>query len=245
MISQDGRTISFEELHHHLLKDVYYGVESSATDAIVGEIHRQHQQDERYQGFFARFAVLPSKADKQRQLVYLWCSLMGLPAYRRGKPLEPAPYSFLENWIEDFQIRLNELRKFLRKHAWPLPVALFPEAADTTRRKVELDEAEYQRAFEQFVTTLPKLQSDLAEVEAIVPTSMTERRQKQAELERLQREVAAVHHGKTHDEAPEERRQRLRALFKQEEARNPRGALQRVANQEGITRQTLRAILDR
>lgn len=47
------------------------------------------------------------------------------------------------------------------------------------------------------------------------------------------------------EETPAQRRERLLALFNEEKNRNPSGALNRTAKQEGVSRQTLSAILDR
>ena len=45
-------------------------------------------------------------------------------------------------------------------------------------------------------------------------------------------------------ESPKQRKQRLEALYKEEEQKGP-GAQKRTAEREGIARQTLKGILDR
>jgi len=39
--------ISFEELHHFMMLDVFYGVESKATDSIINSIYREYPENPR------------------------------------------------------------------------------------------------------------------------------------------------------------------------------------------------------
>ncbi len=243
-----GITVMFDKLHSHLNLDPYYGLLSTATEAIISGIYRDNAGTILYPQFRRRFSLLPCKGDKQRELIYLWCGLMGLPTYRGGSPLDWQWEDFLENWTQDFQLRLDELKDFLRQHSWPLPSAHFPNEVDNTDRKVALDEEEFDRAFHDFTVLLPQLKEELAEIKRIQPESMEARQQKKIEIEKIERRVAAINDGnyKDYQETPGERLLRLEFWF-QEEGRlgGERGALKRTAEREGIARQTLSKILNR
>lgn len=137
---QDKATITFEELDHYLTLDPFYGRESTATEAIISDIYQENSENTRYSQFASKFTRLPVSDDRHRHLIYLWCGLMGLPAYRDGAVLNWQWKDFLKNWGQDFDIRLSELKGFLRQHSWPLPKDYFPEEPDNTEKKVALEE---------------------------------------------------------------------------------------------------------
>lgn len=175
--------------------DPYYGVESAATQSIVNGIYRKQEGIKQYQEFINRFVLLPCKSDQQRHLGYLWCGMMGLQPYRKGSPLNWRWRDLLENWTQDFEIRLDELKKLLRHHSYPLPVYFFSDEKDNTERKVELEEAEFDRAFHDFSIVLPQLKADLAELKGIQPNSMKERQQKKDEIKRIEQQIKAIESG--------------------------------------------------
>lgn len=248
MNKQHAKTITFEQLHHFMMLDPYYHVKASATESIINSIYRANADNPLYRSFKNRFSVLPCKKDHQRHLIYLWCGMMGLPSYRDGTALNWGWKGFLDNWTQDFDIRLSELQDFLRQHSWPLPSTFFPDDADNTKNKVAQSGEEYDRAWDDFVIQLPKLEEELAELQKIQPESMKALEKKNSEIAKIEREIQNIYAGdnKIKDETPEERKQRLKAWFEQEvNSRGLRGAITRTAKREGITRQTLSTILKR
>lgn len=239
--------IRFEELHYFVMLDPFYGVESAATESIINSIYRDNLVNPPFQRFSRRFSLLPCKTDKQRHLIYLWCGLMGLPAYRNNQPLGWQREEFLDHWTEDFDLRLDEVKEFLRKHSWPLPTWSYPDEVDNTERKIALDEAEFEAAFHDISVVLPQLEADLAEVKAIQPESMVALQQKREEVNELERRITAIKNGhhSNDNETSAERKKRLEDWYKEEERNCKRGALQRTAQREGIARQTLSNILRR
>lgn len=206
---QNKCTITFGELHHYMMLDPFYGVESSATDSIINGIYLENTGNARYNQFENHFTSSPCKNDQHRYLIYLWCGLMGLPAYRDSALLNWQWNDFLENWTQDFEIRLDELRDFLRQHLWPLPAAFFPSEVDNTERKVALDEAEFVRTFHEITSVLPLLEDKLEELKKIPPESMKARQQKKIEIENIEQQIAAINPGnnKNDQELPSERNQ--------------------------------------
>ncbi|MBA1447079.1 MAG: hypothetical protein M3H12_17655 [Chromatiales bacterium] len=98
----------------------------------------------------------------------------------------------IEQHVQGLEIKLDELRDFLRQHSWPLPSGLFPNEVDCTYRKVTLDKEEYDRAFREAIEVLPKLKKNLEELERIQPASMEERREKQMELDRITLQIDSI-----------------------------------------------------
>lgn len=86
--------------------------------------------------------------------------------------------------------------------------------------------------------------------EAIPTPTATDLDIQESRLESLQRKYEAMSHEdgerypKAENESPEQRKQRLEAWYKEEKLKGP-GAQYRTAEREGITRQTLKEILDR
>jgi len=240
--------ITFDEFHHCMMLDPYYGVESIATNSIIASLYRKHVDSVMYRQFEKKFSLLPCKDDRQRHLIYLWCGLMELSVYREGDAIDWQWQDFLENWTQDFDIQRVELKHFLRQHLLPLPVALFGEETDNTKRKITLDEEEYSRAFDDFTIKIPQLEADLEELKKIQPESMEARQQKKIEIENIERQIENIYSGnhKDDNETPTQRRQRLKKWYQEEiRLRGRQGSLNRTAKREGITRQTLSIILKR
>lgn len=185
-------TISFSELHHTMTLDPFYEVESVATESVINSIYHENSGNPYFEQFKHRFSLLPCKADKQRHLIYLWCGLMGLPGYTENQVLDWQREEFLDHWTEGFDLRLNEIKEFLRKHRWPLPSRLFPNEVDNSERKLALDEAMYEAAFHDFTVVLPQLKKDLAELLAIQPESMDARQRKKDEIEQIKRRIEVI-----------------------------------------------------
>ncbi len=243
-----GTTITFNELHHYMQLDPFYGYNSVAVLSIINDLYNGNAANDLFQKFEKRFSRLPCKADQVRHLIYYWCGLMGLPTYQNGKPSNWKREDFLDHWTIGFDLNIDELKQFLRANNWPLPVNIFPNELDNTERKLALDEEEFRTAFHDFTVVLPQLKMDLAELIKTPPESMEARQQKIKETEELERRIDAIINGDKIDteESPDERKQRLKIMFEEEQAlRGERGALTRAAKREGIARQTFSGILNR
>jgi hypothetical protein len=234
----------FSELHHFLMTDPYYGVDSAAAESIVNNIYQNNSSNVLFQGFRDKFSQSPCKADTQMQLIYLWCGFLGLPTYSGDQILRREAVEFLINWADDFDLRVDEIKLFLRKYKMPLPSNLFPDDMDNTERKLALDEVTYEAAFHDFAVVLPKLKKDLLELENILPESIAARKEKKSEIDSLKIQIDAISNGKDDHEAPADRKQRLKEWLKEEQSsRGDRGAIVRTAKREGISRQRLGQIL--
>ncbi|MEJ1382030.1 MAG: hypothetical protein RPU52_06270 [Candidatus Sedimenticola sp. (ex Thyasira tokunagai)] len=237
--------ISFKELHHHLMLDPYYGLESPATEAIINRAYRDNAESALYQQFSNRFYLVPCKTDKQRHLIYLWCGLMGLPAYREDSPLGWQREEFLEHWTEDFDLKLDEIRKFLRKYKWPLPTCIFPDDADNTERRVALGKAEYDAAFHDFTVELPILEDELAGIKKNHPKSIEELQQKKDLIDEINRQITAIKCGDAiyGKETPIEKELRIEAMIEEETIkRGKHGAQSRVSKRIDLSPQRVSQI---
>ncbi|MCP5408346.1 MAG: hypothetical protein H6963_03490 [Chromatiaceae bacterium] len=191
--------ISLAKLNYYMMTDPFYGKESTAIESIIDNIYRNNAGTDLFQQFRRRFSRLPCKADNQRHLIYIWCGLLGLPAYRNDALLNWQREDFLDHWKEDFDLRLNEIKLFLRKHALPLPTRFFPYEVDNTERKLALSNVEFEKAFHDFTVLLPQLEKELAEIDTIQPESMKARQEKKAEKARIEQQIAVI---KGHSPSP-------------------------------------------
>lgn len=230
-----------------MVQDPYYGINFSITKSIIDETYDKNSTNIMYLHFKNRCSSIPSKGDYTRELIYLWCGLCGLQTYRNEKLFQWDWETNLDNWSEDFEIQLNELKTFLRKNLLPLPMDFFPDEPDNTKRKIEMDEEEFNRAFESFAVELPKLEENLKELQKIQPENMAAREQKKNEIQSIELEIEAIRTGnKSIQESPEQRRKRLVNWYQEEkELLGERGAKTRTAKREGISRQTLSDILNK
>jgi hypothetical protein len=185
----------FSELHHFLMTDPYYGVDSAAAESILNGIYQKNSGNALFQNFRRRFSLLPCKDDIHKQLIYLWCGFMDLPSYSGNQVLNRQSVEYLDHWTDDFNLHLDELREFLRRQKLPLPSYLFPDAVDNTERKLALDKVTYEAAFHDFTIVLPQLEKDLAEVVAIQPESMEARQQKKDAIEKIKKNIEVIING--------------------------------------------------
>ena len=183
--------IKFDELHHYMTIDPYYGVDSAATESIIRGIYRESAND-LLSVYRQNYSLKPFKSDVVRELIYLWCGFMGLPAYQNGGALHWKKFDFLDNWKESFQIKILELKDFLRKHQWPLPSKIFPEEVDSTERKILLDDKEYKKAFDDFSIKLPTLRLQLQELQQIQPESIEAYSKKNSEIEQIKQQIESI-----------------------------------------------------
>jgi hypothetical protein len=244
---QSPLRIRARELETYLRLDPFYGIESARPEATIEEIYSDNVSNPRFQNFRRRYLQIPYKNQNQHHLIRLWCSLMGLPAYRDSQTLRWGPKEFLDHWSADFDLKSEETKDFLRNHGWPLPTLLFLNEIDNTHRKLALDEATYDAAVHVYLDVLPKLQAELISLKAIQPESMEARQNLKNETLSIERRIEQALKREVfgRPETPIERRQRLKRWFAEEEAKNPIGPQKRTAEREGISRQTLSAILKR
>jgi len=188
-------SISFNELHHYMQLDPFYGMDPTITLSIVNDLHNKHSGNDLIQRFDNRFSRLPCKGDHVRHLIYFWCGFMQLPAYLNGSRINWQREDFIDNWTKNFDLNLDELKSFLRANNWPLPVMIFPNEMDNTQNKVSLDKAEYERIFNDFADKLPKLVAELAELKEIQPANMKERQLKKDEITNLEKQIDEIRFG--------------------------------------------------
>jgi len=229
--------ISFEELHHFMMLDVFYGVESKATDSIINSIYREYPENPLFKNFSRRFYLLPCKEDNLRHLLYLWCGFLGLPTYREKQLLQWNRDDYLDHWTEDFELSPDDIKTFLRKRSWPLPIFLFPDELDNTERKVANDKNEYEKTFHDFAVVIPLLKKELEELRSISPENMSMLFLKREGVIKLERRIKAIEEGGSQNmaELPEERKARLESWFDEERRVNERGALKRTAERGSLT----------
>lgn len=187
--------VDFWELRRCLMLDPLYGDETNATPpmfnaatpAMINGIYRDNQRDVRYTRFDGAFSWTPPiKEDRYRELICLWC-LMGLPNYQHNQRLDWRPEEFAERWSEDFDIQLDELKAFLRRHKWPLPIAFFPSEPDNSEAKLNIEQAEFSEGWDK-LQELAKLESQIADWGSKTAKTVTEELRKEARLKRLRRQ---------------------------------------------------------
>lgn len=242
--TQNIDLISFTDLHHILNLDLFYGLQSAATDAFIADFYRNSINKTERLSFRFHFDCIPCKGKKQLEMIYLWCGFLGLPTYHNGEEFKLNSDVLLKNWEQDFYIKLDHLKTFLRENDLPLPSALFPNDSDTTDIRSEAEEEGKNKAFFEFNVVIPELEKDLEELKCIKPDSMQDRRDKQIEIKAIEEKIEKIKNdGLTIKETPIQRRERLKSWLKEEDLKNHRGAKQRTAKREGITRQRLSQII--
>jgi hypothetical protein len=189
-------SISFRELLEVLNLDVFYGLRSSATNSIVGDFYRAKPSNTTYLGFRRHFASIPCKGDIQRELIYIWCGFLGLPAYQNKSVLELDGDILIRNWQQNFVINLAELKNFLRQNTWPLPSALYPDEDDKTDVRVVREVEGFSHGFYDFSVRLPKLRKDLDELDKIQPESMEAHQNKKNQIHQIERQIDSILTGK-------------------------------------------------
>jgi|GEM_PF-5612432 len=242
-VGKHPRFIRYHELLHFMIIDPFYGHDAEATNFLIRSIYKEHAHDPRFRNFRDGFSLKPCKSEAQQHLIYIWCALMGLPAYRDGKLLAWSANDFLSNWTADFDLNRTELQGFLRQHELPLPTYYFPDEIDNTERKVALDDETYAQA-NDFAVELPRLENKLDELESCRPETWQDKKERDEAIAEVQQQIQVIKSGGSNDETPDQRKQRLESwLAEEKRLRGERGALTRTAEREGIKRQTLSAIL--
>jgi septal ring factor EnvC (AmiA/AmiB activator) len=117
---------------------------------------------------------------------------------------------------------------------------------DIQKSPTELDQRLFRLPFE-----IRDLEKKRQVWNALTCTTASELAARDKKLNRLKsqieelKKISTVRRGRSKAELPEDRRTRLCYWFEEEKKAKPWGALQRVADMEGVSRQTLRKILDR
>ena len=120
---------------------------------------------------------------------------MGLPYTRDGHSIENQEIDILKNWLEEFEIKLEDLKVFLRKNNWPLPVNTFDDEADNTRNKISLSDKEFEKLVRNQVELLPILERRLKELNAIQPESMAADGKKKQEILKVEKDIQIIKKG--------------------------------------------------
>jgi len=224
-IEQQER-ISFEKLHSILQTDVFYGVrapfiphstpsrnceltesgedpsESIETASIISTIYGEYPTNPIFISFNIDYGWLPCSGDLQRHLVFIWCGLLGLKYQRDGRtPSEPGA-DLLKNWMRDFDIGKQDLKLFLRKHSWPLPVHFFWSEPDNTKNKVEKRPNIYRRFCYLQLEELPRLKGRLRDLNDMSPKTLIELKAKQQEQLELEKRIQIIERGCDPDKKP-------------------------------------------
>ena len=187
--------IKFNELHQYMTIDPFYGVvDSVATEVIVRHIYRDNRSNLLLE-FRNEYSLKHFKSDRVRELIYLWCGFLGLPAYKNGKPLTWQWGDFLEHWAENFQIDIAELREFLEKNSYHLPSAIYPGGVNSTERQKLLEIAGFGQSFDNWTVTLPKHEEELGEIQNSSPETWQDRKEKKAEEDEYKRKIDFIKKG--------------------------------------------------
>ena len=173
-------------------KTVYFEIRSEYVEPILKSIYEWHPSK---QYFETAFNLLPCKSDRLRFLVYTWCGPLGLPYTRDGHSIENQEIDILKNWLEEFEIKLEDLKVFLRKNNWPLPVNTFDDEADNTRNKISLSDKEFEKLVRNQVELLPILERRLKELNAIQPESMAADGKKKQEILKVEKDIQIIKKG--------------------------------------------------
>lgn len=236
--------ISFTDLHQVLNLDLFFGLQSGATDSYIGEFYREKPRKTEHLSFRFYFDSIPCKGHKQLEMIYLWCGFLGLPAYHDDIEFNLNNEVLSKLWEKDFYIKLDNLKTFLRHNDLPLPSALFPKESDSTDERIAFEQKGFNQAFYEFDIVLPALESELEELKSIQPESMEAYEKKQAAIKEKTDEIEKIKKGDSKlSETPSERKERLERWLKEETIKRSSGALKRTADREGISRQRLSQIL--
>ena len=190
LVNQD-KSINGERLERQdwSAKAVFFEIRSEYVEPFLKSIYEEHPSKQYFETAFNR---LPCKSDRLRFLVYTWCGPLGLPYTRDGHSIENQEIDILKNWSKEFEIKLEDLKVFLRKNSWPLPVKCFEDEPDNTERKVDLSDKEFQKAYLLQIELAPKLQQQLEELKNIQPGSLDEQELKLKEITKLENQIKAI-----------------------------------------------------
>lgn len=171
--SDNTSIISFNDLHHALRADPLYGeIISAATECILRDIYADNDGNVSFEEFKRRYSLFESfNKEPQRELIYIWCGLLGLSTFTNDN-------KYIWQWGDifqvdsvNFQIKLDDLKLFMRRHSYSLPYKLFPHETDNSKKKAELDEKEnFLACIESDEAELKSKKEKLEKFKQIKPT---------------------------------------------------------------------------
>jgi hypothetical protein len=170
-------------------KAVFFEIRSEYVEPILKSIYEGHPSK---QYFETAFNLLPCKSDRLRFLVYTWCGPLGLPYTRDGHSIENQEIDILKNWSKEFEIKLEDLKVFLRNNNWPLPVRIFGGEPDNTQKKVDLTDQQFQLSYDLKVVLLTKIQKELQELNNIQSASIDELERKTKKVDQHETRIQAI-----------------------------------------------------
>jgi len=184
--------IPLNELHKYIQQDPYYGVTSAATPAIIGNIYEKNKDNDAYKKFSFEFSSRHEDTDTQLHLIYLWIILLGLPSYKNDNLVIFDVDNFLDNSPKDLKIKLTEFKTFLSRYSWPLVASLFPLESSNTQQAVANSEKEFEDAFHEITTILPKLEDELSELQNVPPENMEKWELKKIQIARIENKISNI-----------------------------------------------------
>ena len=199
MDTKDQQYISLEDLNEILQLDVYY---RCATDSLISAIYDAQPTNPTFIRFRSTFTGLACSGHAQRHLIFIWCGLLELKYLRNGKFPQKPNLDVLDNWMRDIDIGEQDLKSFLRKNAWPLPVNIFCSEPDNTKNKVEKSSKIYRRYCYLQLEELPRLERRLRDLNNISPETMIKLKEKEQQQSELEKRIEIVKEGRDPDKKP-------------------------------------------
>lgn len=163
-----------------------YQADSERIEFILKQIYTAEPKRRVFRDAFGR---LPCKGNQLLLLIFSWCGPLGLHYSRKGQSPENQESDLLKNWSKEFQIQLEDMKEFLRKNSWPLPVNIFENEPDNTQKKVNLSNKAYEKLVRKRLVLIPQLKQQLKEVSAIPAESMSAHEKKQQEVTKLNQQI--------------------------------------------------------
>ena len=137
------------------LKQTDYEAPITNAHRLVSKIYTDFHHIEQVQEARRTFRGKWFGDDIHRELIYLWCSFLGLPAYRDDRCLDWNWQDYIQHWDTglgikkgDFEFKNEELRDFLRNQHLPLPAYFFFGDSDYTHNSQVVEIALKQLAMD-------------------------------------------------------------------------------------------------
>lgn len=156
-------------------------------------------------------------------------------------------------WLDDFEAAFTRMEsRIIRTDERPgdRDINLQPFIPQDMRELIYVgfeEQSEYEKAWADFTEILPRLKDELSELKAIQPKSMDDRREKYAEIKKIEDQIEQIkgENNTAVEETPSLRAERL-AQWRDEEISKLgiKGAIERVAKREGVSRQRISQILN-
>jgi len=137
--------------------------------------------------------IVPGNQYPPLALALVLCGMGELNTFMPGEK-EPTGWkygSFTENFRDDLEIELDDLKRLMRKHELPLPVSLFPDAPDNTEKALATEGKEFGEGWDEAIAQ-GEVEDAIAEWEALQPKSITEMALKEQKLKELREKLQEI-----------------------------------------------------